>query len=967
MSEMDDLLQNRLEALENGKPLKAVVDELPGEASGLTDLIYLASAVRGLPHPHPSLQGKLIQRRRQPGRSRPASPLWRFNWAQPRPALLLSGGLLAAMVVVVLFASLVGVGVWLAGPRSAQAATLMSISGPVEVASSATAADWRLASDGFRVVEGQRIRTGAGGSATLVFYEGTRALLGSYTDVTLRQLQGGWDRSLRVVLDQRMGETVHSVVPLRGDGSLYYVNTPSGTASVHGTTFRVDVDPAGHSRFIVNKGKVRVNSQGSEVWLLAGQITAVEPGLAALDADYQYELKGVINDTDPWEVNGVYFDLADGVVIEGDLEGGDFVEVEGHVFAGGVFEAYHIEEKTSAGELKSSFTGVLETMSPDPWVVSGRTLSVVAGVTELDDELAVYDPVDVTFEVLPDGTWLALKIETLADEPAAEPEPIPGPALTLAKSASPTEYSAVGELISYSFVISNTGDTVLSGPFAVIDDKAADEACPAEPVSLAPGEDLTCTASYTTTAADILAGSVTNSAYATADNSGSPVTSNTDSATVLFVAGETALDLEKSASPSEYDAIGDVISYSYTVTNTGTTDIAGPFTVSDDKVAAVDCTSAPASLTPGASFTCARSYTISAADLVAGSVTNVAVAAGAAVTSNTDSATVTSLVEPAQLTLDKSASPSEYAALGDVINYTYTIMNSGGVEIAGPFPVTDDKIATLDCSSAPASLLPGESFTCTASYTITAADLVAGSITNVAQASGQVDGVTVTSNSDSETVTSSPVTDCTGNETHPKGQMLADEHGVTYEEIMGWFCQRFGFGEIDLAYSLAEAYAAQGITAAQLFDMRHSGLGWGQIKNWLKSLPEATTEEPAETESASEPPGRSNNPNNEPPGRSNKPNEPPGRSNNSNNNPPGRSNGSNRNQSGQNLSARYGVPYDVIMGWYNRGHSFADIDQAYSLSQTYAAPVAEIFAMRAAGQNWGQIRQELRDKGSRKP
>ena len=965
MSEMDDLLQNQLEALENGKPLETVLDELPGEASGLSDLIYLASAVRGLPHPHPSLQGKLIQRRRQPARSRKATPFWRLNWAQPRPALLLSGGLLVAMVLVMMFASLVGVGVWLAGPRSAQAATLMSISGQVEVSSSATAADWRLASDGFRVVEGQRIRTGAGGSATLVFYEGTRALLGSYTDVTLRQLRGGWGRTLQVVLDQRMGETVHSVVPLHGDNSLYHVNTPSGTASVHGTTFRVDVDPAGQSRFTVNKGKVLVSSQGSEVWLLPGQITAVEPGLAALDADYQFELKGVLNDMDPWEVNGVNFDLAEDAVIEGDPQVLDFVEVEGHVYAGGVLEAYHIEVQ-AGGEPKSSFTGVLDSM--DPWVVSGIPLSVVEGFTELDDDLALYDPVEVTFEVQPDDAWLALKIESLAEEPA--PEPSPEPALTLAKSASPTEYSAVGEVISYSYVISNTGDATISGPFAVVDDLAADEACLAAPASLAPGEELTCNASYTITVADILAGLVTNSAYATADNSGSLVTSNTDTATVLFVAGETALALEKSASLTEYDTIGDVIAYSYTVTNTGTVGIAGPFSVSDDKVAAVDCSSAPASLTPGADFTCTASYTITAADLVAGSVTNVAVAhaAGAAVTSNTDSATVTSVLGAAQLALDKSASPTEFDAVGDVISYTYQVSNAGSIPISGPFSVSDDKIAAVDCSLAPASLLPGESFTCKASYTITDADLVAGSVTNVAVASGQVDGVTVTSNSDSETVASSLVTDCTGNEQHPKGMMLAEEHGVLYEEIMGWFCQRFGFGEIDLAYTLAAQYQDKGITAAQLFEMRRSGLGWGQIKNWLKTLPETPTEEPAESEPAFEPPGRSNNPKNEPPGRGNNPNnEPPGRGNNPNNEPPGRSNGPQRNQSGQDLASRYGVPYEVIMGWYNRGHSFADIDQAYGLSQSYATPVAEIFAMRSAGQSWGQIRQELRGKGSRRP
>ena len=65
--------------------------------------------------------------------------------------------------------------------------------------------------------------------------------------------------------------------------------------------------------------------------------------------------------------------------------------------------------------------------------------------------------------------------------------------------------------------------------------------------------------------------------------------------------------------------------------------------------------------------------------------------------------------------------------------------------LAGPVTVTDDK-ATVTCPSG--GLAPGAFTTCTASYTITQADLNSGSVKNTAKATvGGTD-----SNEDSETV-----------------------------------------------------------------------------------------------------------------------------------------------------------------------------------------------------------------------
>ena len=113
--------------------------------------------------------------------------------------------------------------------------------------------------------------------------------------------------------------------------------------------------------------------------------------------------------------------------------------------------------------------------------------------------------------------------------------------LTLVKSASPSTYTTSGELISYSYLVTNSGFAPLVGHVTINDDKSINESCPLVNTVgdldnfLDPGESVTCTATYAITGADITALSVTNTATASADG----VTSNTDSKTVTYLAPPT--------------------------------------------------------------------------------------------------------------------------------------------------------------------------------------------------------------------------------------------------------------------------------------------------------------------------------------------------------------------------------------------------------------------------------------------
>ena len=323
-------------------------------------------------------------------------------------------------------------------------------------------------------------------------------------------------------------------------------------------------------------------------------------------------------------------------------------------------------------------------------------------------------------------------------------------ALSLTKSSTTAAYGAAGNSISYDYLVTNTGTTTISN-IAVGDNLVAIVTCPQG--SLAPAGSETCTGSYAVTQADVDTGSVTNTATATGTNpSSSPVTSNQSSVTVSATNATSALSLSKSSITVAYGSAGNTLSYQYLVTNTGTTTISN-IAVSDDHVASVSCPQP--SLAPGASETCTGNYTVTQADVNAGSVTNTATASGtnpsnAAVTSNQATATVDATNATSALSLGKSTSTQGYAGAGDSVSYSYQLENIGTTTLTN-IAVSDDLIPSVTCPQS--SLDPSGIETCSGTYSTTAADVSAGSVTNTATASAtDPDSAPVTSNQASASV-----------------------------------------------------------------------------------------------------------------------------------------------------------------------------------------------------------------------
>ncbi|MCF2906713.1 hypothetical protein L0666_17100, partial [Octadecabacter sp. CECT 8868] len=381
----------------------------------------------------------------------------------------------------------------------------------------------------------------------------------------------------------------------------------------------------------------------------------------------------------------------------------------------------------AANQLTCSGTYTVTQDDIDDFINSGQTLDNTATATATD----------------PDNTALSESDTESLDGPAATPT------MDVTKTATPTTYAAEGDVIAYDIEITNTGNVTWPSPPTIVDALTSDEACPAG--AIAPDDSVTCTATYTITLDDMDTGTVPNTVDAEITIGGVTEDGTADAEVTAVI--ETELNIVKTlasgANPITADT--DELVYEYELTNDGNTRIS-TFAVSDDKV---DVVCPAVTLNPGDSVTCtsvADPYDVLQSDIDAGGVTNTATATAVAANGDTVTSPEVSLTVPAtqtsELSLVKASDPDPVLAAdffdGATVDYVYTVTNDGNVTVTDAVTITDDKFGSpITCPAG--DIAPGDSIECRATYTITGADVAAGTVVNVASAS---DGTT-TSNTDS--------------------------------------------------------------------------------------------------------------------------------------------------------------------------------------------------------------------------
>ena len=256
----------------------------------------------------------------------------------------------------------------------------------------------------------------------------------------------------------------------------------------------------------------------------------------------------------------------------------------------------------------------------------------------------------------------------------------------------------VGEAVTWSYQITNTGNTPLTN-ISVLDDKGVTVTCTQS--TLAAGQSITCDGSGVA-----LIGPYTNSATVSATYLSTVVTA-TDTSSYFGASPSMTLDKMVNGAEAAEIAVGTPITWTYTVLNTGNVAL-DSLTVVDDKGVTVVCPKT--TLAIGESVICTGTGVA-----IAGNYENKGTARAnfnGTVVSAEDTSNYFGVIASISLTKTTNGTDGGTIITLTPIEWQYLVINTGNVFLTN-IVVVDDKGLSVVCPAP--NLNPGEAMTCLAS------------------------------------------------------------------------------------------------------------------------------------------------------------------------------------------------------------------------------------------------------------
>jgi hypothetical protein len=271
---------------------------------------------------------------------------------------------------------------------------------------------------------------------------------------------------------------------------------------------------------------------------------------------------------------------------------------------------------------------------------------------------------------------------------------------------------AIGDDVYWTYVVTNTGNIPLASWTVTDSDPGATIACPR--VILVPSTSATCVAQGIAT----VSGQYANTATASTPNplGGPDITASDPS---HYFGAQPALTLEKTTNgqdadnpPGPFISVGQPVTWSYAVTNTGNTLLTNLLVV-DSKLGPATCSVTV--LAVGGSTTCSLNGVATA-----GQYLNLSLAlargtdnklVGALDPSHYFGATPGIYLEKLTNGVDADTAPGPYIVEGNPVEWSYEVTNTGNDRLTG-ITLTDDQLGEITCPQT--ALDPQTSMICTA-------------------------------------------------------------------------------------------------------------------------------------------------------------------------------------------------------------------------------------------------------------
>ena len=291
----------------------------------------------------------------------------------------------------------------------------------------------------------------------------------------------------------------------------------------------------------------------------------------------------------------------------------------------------------------------------------------------------------------------------------------PAPAVEIEKSTNgvdaddpPGPFVQVGSTVTWSYLVTNTGNVPLSGIGVTDNQPGVTVTCP--PGNLAPGATKTCTATGTG-----VAGQYANIGSVTATGAGQTVN---DSDPSHYLGVQPGIDIEKATNgvdadlpPGPFIPVGGTVTWTYVVTNTGDAVLNG-VAVTDSVLGPITCPAALNPLDPDESVTCTATGTAAA-----GQYENTGSVVGTSPTGPVqDSDASHYFGEAPSVDIEKSTNlqdaddpPGPLITVGGRVLWRYLVTNTGNVPLR--WVVTDDQAPFTFCPRL-LFIVPGQSIAC---------------------------------------------------------------------------------------------------------------------------------------------------------------------------------------------------------------------------------------------------------------